>query len=295
MSGRVTVVAHAKVNLHLAVLGRRADVFHALVSLMQAVSLADTIELRRRGAAGALRIRGRFPFAPGENIVTRTVAAWREATGLTAGLEARVDKRIPIGAGLGGGSADAAGTLRGLAALFAEEGPRFDEAAAAAALGSDVPFFLGGGASVAEGRGELMRTLEARVDYGIVAVSPAVAVSTREAYRWLDEDGVTPALTDGAALARAYREESADTWPFSNSFDGPVIRREPAIAEARCALAAAGARSARLTGSGSTLIAVFGSADEAAACAGRLAGGPLEAAARALRPLDSSPVVVYYG
>ncbi len=79
MRGRVTVVAHAKVNLHLVVLGRRPDGFHDLVTLIQAVSLADTLELRRRGPAGAVRIRGRFPFPAAENIVARAVAAWRAA------------------------------------------------------------------------------------------------------------------------------------------------------------------------------------------------------------------------
>jgi 4-diphosphocytidyl-2-C-methyl-D-erythritol kinase len=304
MNCPVTIAAHAKVNLHLEVLAPRGDGYHDIRTLVQAVDLADTIELRARGPAGSFRLRGRFPFPPEENLVSRAVAAWRAATGAAAGLEARVLKRIPIGGGFGGGSCDAAAVLRGLAALFPAEAAGLDAALLAAGLGSDVPFFLDGAAAVAEGRGERLRPVPARADYAIVAVSPAVAVRTADAYRWVDDDWAAGAARQSAALAaeeleRQYREGRPEGWSFLNSFDGPVTARQPAVARVRAAMLAAGAPAARLTGSGSTVIAVFDAPAEAAACAERIAAHPppgcRPSSVRLLRPLDSPPIVVYYG
>jgi 4-diphosphocytidyl-2-C-methyl-D-erythritol kinase len=306
----VRVAAPAKINLHLEVLGRRSDGFHDLVSLFIAVDLADTLRLERTRVDGPVTVRG-LPVVPdAENLVVRAIELFRRRAGLAEGVNAVIEKRIPIGAGLGGGSSDAAAALRGLQALFGSPLSADVITDCARALGSDVPFFLAGPAALAEGRGERLRSLAARLDFAVVAVTPAARVSTAEAFTWLDEDraggmaagGVPDAPTAGPspdAVARAYRDAAPGSWRFSNSFDGPVDRRLAAIGVIRERIRSAGAPSPRLTGSGSTMIAVFDRLADAAACSRRLAADPPPGCAagdvRVLAPLASLPGVRYYG
>jgi 4-diphosphocytidyl-2-C-methyl-D-erythritol kinase len=307
----VRIEAPAKVNLHLAVYGRRPDGFHDLVSLFQAVDLVDILSIERTGVDGPVTVRGMPGVPEAENLVARAIELFRRRAGLAEGVDAGIEKRIPIGAGLGGGSSDAAAALRGLQALFESPLSGDEIAACARALGSDVPFFLAGPAALAEGRGERLRTLAVRLDAVLVAVTPSVRVSTAEAFGWLDEDragrpttvlGGPAAEKTGAspdAVVRAYRGATPGSWPFSNSFDGPVLRRLAVVAEVRERMRAAGAPSPRLTGSGSTVIAVFDRPADAGACARRLAADPPPGCAavdvRILAPLATLPGVQYYG
>jgi 4-diphosphocytidyl-2-C-methyl-D-erythritol kinase len=243
------VAAPAKLNLHLEVLGRRPDGFHDLVSLFIAVDLADTLRLERTRDDGPVTVRGMPGVPDAENIVARAIELFRRRARLAEGVNATIEKRIPIGAGLGGGSSDAAAALRGLQALFGSPLSGDEIADCARSLGSDVPFFLAGPAALAEGRGERLRSLVARLDFAVVAVTPAARVSTAEAFAWLDEDrsGVSDAPTAGPsadAVARAYREAAPGSWPFSNRFDGPVERRLAVIGVVRERMRAAGAPAA---------------------------------------------------
>ncbi len=307
----VRVAAPAKVNLHLEVLGRRADGFHDLVSLFLAVDLSDLLSIERTRIDGPITVRGMPGVRDAENLVVRAIELFRRRAGLAEGIEAVLEKRIPIGAGLGGGSSDAAAALRGLQALFGSPLSGDEIADCARELGSDVPFFLAGPAALAEGRGERLRALAARLDVAVVAVTPAVRVSTVDAFAWLDEDrtGRAPAGRAGGvaasggpspdAVARAYRETAPGSWPFSNSFDDPVLRRLSSVAAVRERMRAAGAPSPRLTGSGSTVIAVFDRPADASACARQLATEPPPGCApgdvRVLAPLATLPGVQYYG
>jgi 4-diphosphocytidyl-2-C-methyl-D-erythritol kinase len=300
----VCLEAPAKVNLHLAVLDRRADGFHDLVSLFQAVDLSDTLRLERTGSDGTVSLDG-MPGLPRElNLVTRAIELFRRRAGVTEGVAAALEKRIPIGAGFGGGSSDAAAALRCLQALF---GSPLDEAAlgeCARALGSDVPFFLRGPAAMVEGRGERVRGLVPRLDFTIVAATPGTRVPTADAFAWLDADraggGAPVAHSHGPrAIQRAYRRLPPEEWPFGNSFDGPVAGRLAAVAALRDRMRAAGAENPHLTGSGSTLIAVFARREAAAACCRCLAADPPPGTEpgdiRLLEPLASLPGVGYYG
>jgi 4-diphosphocytidyl-2-C-methyl-D-erythritol kinase len=300
----VRIAATAKVNLHLAVLDRRADGFHELVSLFQAVDLADVLRLERTGSDGPVSVRG-MPGLPHEsNLVTRAIELFRRRAGVTEGVAAAIDKRIPIGAGFGGGSSDAAAALRCLQALY---GSPLDEAAlddCARALGSDVPFFLRGAASVVEGRGERVRGIAPRLDFAIVAATPRERVSTAEAFAWLDADrgaGCAPGseIGDPRAIEHAYLRLPPAEWPFGNSFDGPVVDRVASVAALCDRMRAAGAAAAHLTGSGSTVIAVFARREAAAACASALAADPSPGCepgdVRLLAPLASLGTVEYDG
>ena len=300
----VRLAAPAKVNLHLAVFDRRADGFHDLVSLFQAVDLADELRLERTGSEGPVSVRG-MPGLPHEsNLVTRAIELFRRLAGVTEGVDAAIDKRIPMGAGFGGGSSDAAAALRCLQSLY---GSPLDEDAldgCARSLGSDVPFFLCAAAAVVEGRGERVSVIASRLDFAIVAATPRERVSTAEAFAWLDADREAGRwrggeIGDPRAVERAYLRLPAAEWPFGNAFDGPVADRLASVAAIRERMRAAGASAAGLTGSGSTVIAVFDRREAAAACAGALAADPPPGCApgdvRLLEPLASLGTVEYYG
>lgn len=303
MQRRVILEAPAKVNLHLRVDGLRPDGYHDLLSIFCAVSLADTVTLRRSGPPGSLRLRGNVDVPAASNLVTRAVEAFRAETGIRDGVAAELRKRIPVGSGLGGGSSDAAAALRCMEALFEAPLAPARRLELASRLGSDVPFFLEGAAALVEGRGERVQRLGPRTDFALVAVLPGVAVATADAYRWLDADraagrrGAGPrALTRDEVLA-AWECGVAGHWGLSNDFDGPVLARVPALAACRDALLAAGALEAGLTGSGSTVIGVFAGRVEAEACRralrDRRGGLPPGARPVVLIPLASLPAICY--
>jgi 4-diphosphocytidyl-2-C-methyl-D-erythritol kinase len=306
MGRELRVTAPAKVNLHLEILAKRQDGYHDLLSLFQAVSLADTVRLSARGPDGSIRIKGAFQIPARQNLIAKAVELFRSATGLTGGVEAAVEKRIPAGGGLGGGSSDAAAALRGLQVLFDRELPIERLRVMAAALGSDVPFFLGTAAAVVEGRGERVLAVEPRTDFAIVALFPPVAVDTALAFKWRDEQskGASSAGEESRPghgmsreeLIRMYAESPVTGWRFSNSFDEPVFARHSSIAALRDRLLEEGAVAARLTGSGSTVIGIFRDRDGAEAAVRSLgkrglAGLPAGARAVVLLPLASLPAV----
>lgn len=297
---RLSVMAPAKVNLHLQVLGIRGDGYHDLFSVFQAVSLGDTLTLRTGGPAGSLEVRGRFDFPAGENIVARAVEAFRRETGVDVGVRIDVEKRIPIGGGLGGGSSDAAATVRGLEALFDLRLPAPRRRALAESLGSDVPFFLEAAAALVEGRGEQVHPLAPRTDFALVALFPPVTVRTVEAFQWLDESrpaGPWPEMPAREEVLGTYAARPIESWRFVNDFDEPVFSRLPLLRMLRDGLLAAGAACARLTGSGSTVIGVFEDAARARSCVRSMdgAGTAAGAGARAevLFPLASLPSICY--
>src|SRR5262249_27413282 len=168
--------AAAKVNLVLEVLGKREDGYHELATVMQAVELSDRVTIE--DAAG-LELESRVPGVPtdGRNLALSAAAALRQAAGITRGARITLDKRIPVAAGLGGGSADAAAVLVGLNRLWRLRWPvtRLEEVATG--LGMDVPFFLHGGRALATGRGERIERLRGST-LGLVLVNPRFAVST---------------------------------------------------------------------------------------------------------------------
>ena len=160
--------AYAKINLMLAVGPRRADGYHEIATILCAISLHDTLSFRLRRRGFALSVDG--PCARGvprgpANLVLRAARLLARELGETRGATIRLTKRVPHGAGLGGGSSDAAATLRGLLALWKRRLPRSRLSALAAELGSDVPFFLGSSPALATGRGEILKPLKPIVLY----------------------------------------------------------------------------------------------------------------------------------
>ncbi len=266
--------AAAKVNLTLEVLGKRADGYHEIATVMQAVDLSDRITL---DDADDLELRSGSTEVPTDagNLAWRAATALKEAAGVRGGVHIALDKRIPVAAGLGGGSSDAAGVLLGLNRLWRLQWPleRLDEVAAT--LGSDVPFFLRGGAALASGRGEKVEPLRGR-SMALVLVNPRVPSSTAQMYGRL-----TPAMySDGTAtralagaLGRSAARVAASLY---NGMEAAAVAVFPQIVQMRAALLAAGALGALMSGSGPTVFGVARSYEQARQIRGRVARGSWE-------------------
>ena len=270
---RLVLKAAAKVNLVLEVLGRREDGYHELVTVMQAVDLSDRITLED---AEVLELRSRVPGVPsdGRNLALKAATALREAAGISRGVRITLDKRIPVAAGLGGGSADAAAVLAGLNRLWRLRWPleRLDEVATG--LGMDVPFFLRGGTALGTGRGERIERLRGGGSLGLVLVNPRFAVSTAEMY-----GRVTPQMYSDGRYAKTLcaglsgRSPGRVAASLYNGLQEAAVAAYPPIGRIRAALLAAGALGALMSGSGPTVFGVTRSFEHARQIRRRLTRG----------------------
>lgn len=266
----LAVRAHAKINLDLRVLGRRADGFHELRTIFQSLALHDGLAFRRR--RGPFAIESADPHLPLDerNLVWRAAQTlWSAAgrSGAVRGVGARIDKRIPSQAGLGGGSSDAAATLVALDTLWRTRLGPAALARLAASLGADVAYFLIGGTALGLGRGEQLYPLPDLPSMGVVLVHPGFGVGTPDAYRWYAE---------GAPWhSRAHAQGLAVPWlpgplEIGNDLEAPVMARHSEIADIRRALLRRGAEVALMSGSGSAVFGLFGTVADARRTAGRL-------------------------
>jgi 4-diphosphocytidyl-2-C-methyl-D-erythritol kinase len=259
MDGRRAVMApaFAKVNLMLEVLGRRDDGFHELASVMQTVSLQDTVALRP--AADGIRsvVCDQPDLAGADNLALRAAEAVARAAGIAAGVALDLHKEIPIQGGLGGGSSDAAAVLMALRGLWNLKLSTADLTALAASLGSDVPFFLVGGTALVTGRGEHVAPLPDINPLWIVLARPAVSISTATAFHALTPADYGDGSASSALADAIQRGETTLLTRLVNAFEHSVLRDYPAVARTWEALEAAGAPVVRLSGSGPTLFAPF--------------------------------------
>jgi len=265
------VEAPAKVNLLLRILARRPDGYHQLETLFQAVGLTDALWLEVTGGTGyRLEVRGGDVGPVEENLVTRAVGAFRRASGLSTGLRVVLEKRIPAGAGLGGGSSDAGAALRALNHLHGDPLSTAELMALGAELGADVAFFAGSAAlALGEGRGDRLRPLPPLPPRTVILGLPPVHVASGPAYGALArarEVGlpIPLPLLEGRT-PEGWREVAALA---VNDFEVVVPRDFPPVAEALGALRSAPCSMALLSGSGA---AVFGILHEDADCGAVLA------------------------
>lgn len=294
MSRSAELAAPAKVNLVLRVLRGRADGYHEIETLFQAIDLVDDVRVERVGSGIRLDVQGADLGPPEQNLAYRAAATLRDRLGLAGGVRISLTKRIPAGAGLGGGSSDGAAVLRCMAALLGLEGnERVTEVAAE--LGSDVPFFLGSSPlSWGRGRGEVLDPLKSLPPADMVLVSPPVHVSTAEAYRALDAARCSPPESAEAPEAIGdVLDVPLDSWPAlvgraRNDFQDVMSRAHPEVARSLAALDEAGAAVSLLSGSGSTCFGLFEDVADARLAAERLQhtlGWPC----RAVRTLRAFP------
>ena len=273
---RVVENAPAKLNLGLKILGRRADGYHDIVSVLQTVDLCDRLVFTP-AAPGETLIVCDHPDVPEgpKNLVHRAVEILRRATGADHGVRVDLNKRIPTGAGLGGGSSDAATSLRALDRLWGLHLHPEKLAALAAELGSDVPFFLTGGTAVVTGRGERIRPVDWGGEFWYVLVYPGFPVSTAWAYR-----NVRIGLTETRAYGRFldFTIKSGRICAgrlfacLENDFLPLVEAASTDVARILTALVGEGAVACSLSGSGSTLFGVFREARQASAAVALVQG-----------------------
>lgn len=262
----IRIHAPAKVNLTLRVLSRESSGFHQLETLFAVVEFGDVVTLSLRGSGISLTLDEPHLGPPEENLVYRAAKGFRELTGVDEGFEIHLEKRIPVQAGLGGGSSDAAATLRVLHSLFPGRiggGPLLE---LAASLGADVPFFMGPSAlALAWGRGDRLLSLPALPKAPVLLAIPPQGVSTPEAYGLLARARETQNPNRGPALMAL---ESLTDWEgvqrlVENDFEEVLFPAFPFLARLREALEETGPRFSLLSGSGSALFAVYRAQEEA--------------------------------
>jgi 4-diphosphocytidyl-2-C-methyl-D-erythritol kinase len=273
----LTLPSFAKINWVLEVLGRRADGYHELRTILQTVSVSD--ELRFTPTDGEIEITSDRADVPCDetNLIHRAAALLREATGARQGVRVELTKRIPMGAGLGGGSSNAAITLLALERLWGVKPAARELFHIGARLGADVPSFLLGGASLGVGRGDEVYPLPEINFVNLLLVNPGLHVPTREIYGRLppeltspDPAAKMPLSLEAAYLSVARPDEFLKS--LRNDLERPALERYPLIAEVKRRLLAAGARAALMSGSGSTVFAVFESSAARARARGELSG-----------------------
>ncbi len=266
--------AYAKLNISLDVTGKREDGYHEMVMVMQTVSLCDELEIRLC-EGGQVRASSNLHFIPGDerNLAVRAALRYLEALGESGqGVQIRIRKRIPVGAGMAGGSADAAAVLRGMNRLYGEPLDRAGLEKLASAVGSDVAFCVSGGTALARGRGELLEDLPDFPDCSFVIGKPEFSISTPELFRKLDSVPVRH-HPDTAGLVQAIREGKLEEIcrRLYNVFEDVDDRRLRTVSEIKGKLLDHRALGTIMTGTGSAVFGIF--ADDAAA----------EAACQALR------------
>lgn len=259
----ITETAPAKLNLHLAIGPLQPDGYHTLDSIMVPLDLHDTLVLTRLPAGSGVAIAVSGPAATGvpadhANLVYKAAHALAKSAGVSPDVHITLDKHIPAAGGLGGGSSDAAATLRALNRLWDLGCTESDLSALAARLGSDVPFCVIGRPSRVSGRGEVVTPLDLPLpDLWIVLILPGLAVSTAEVYRRLD------AMRQSANRAAAVRKHRVAGIELFNELEDAALDVSPRLKEEFRLLDSLGVPGLMVAGSGSTLFAAFNSSEDA--------------------------------
>lgn len=264
----VTVHTPAKINLVLRILDRRADGYHNLWSLMETVGLQDEIVLRTNPVPGRILLLCNDASLRTDhtNLVYRAAAEVLRRSGAAVGLEIALTKRIPMGAGLGGGSSDAAATILGLDRLLNLDWSPLDMAEIGQMLGSDVPFFFFAPSAMVTGRGEAVTPVEITGSRWVVLINPGFSVETGWAYQELATSRCTVRpLSD---THRELNRESRFSWDqiletAENDFETPVFKAHPKLQTIKHALLDRGAEAALLSGSGATVFGIYRDEDDA--------------------------------
>jgi 4-diphosphocytidyl-2-C-methyl-D-erythritol kinase len=256
---RVQAQAHAKVNLLLRILARETNGYHQIETVFQLLELADEIAVTRTAGGVTLDVQGPDLGPVEDNLAVRAAQLVLDATGRKFGVAIALTKHIPVRAGLGGGSSDAAAVRHAVNARAGHAVPRHELEHLGLRLGADVSFFASGAATaLGWGRGERLFRLAAPPEAPVLVAVPAVSVSTPDAYRWWDEMHPEPAARGPVVLDA----ESLGTWGSvgrlgGNDFEVPVFSRRPVLRTVFEQLAATGPLWVRLCGSGAAVAAVY--------------------------------------
>ena len=265
----VTIDANAKINLTLDILGKRADGYHEVSMVMQEIGLYDTLHLEKLPAGIELVLNVPGLRADKTNLAWRAAQLVIDACGLTEGVRIELTKRIPIAAGLAGGSADAAGVLRGMNELYALGLSNEELCRLGAQLGSDIPFCLMGGTMLATGRGEVLRRLPALPECHVVLAKPPISVSTAWAYQSYDQLGAGR-HPDNEAIQKqiAAKDIKGVSRLLCNVLESVTIKKHLEIEAYKKLMDENGALASMMSGSGPTVFALAETRESADRIAG---------------------------
>jgi 4-diphosphocytidyl-2-C-methyl-D-erythritol kinase len=254
------IQSYAKINLTLDVSGRRSDGYHELATVMQTIDLYDTICLIASNEDRVRVLCSRPELSNDDNLAVRAAQAVRQRLGLTQGIVIELHKRIPLAAGLGGGSSNAAAVLLALQQWWKLPLSTADLLTIAASLGSDVPFFLTGGLALCEGRGERVTLLPQHWPASmrwLLLVKPAISISTAAVFRNLPASDYTDGSWSRSVSTALQAKSQLQPENLHNALERGVLEHYPEVAQARNDMQRAGAAHVRLSGSGPTLFATF--------------------------------------
>ena len=279
----VKEVANAKINLFLDVISRREDGFHDIKTVMHSISLSDTVTVFYTPSsepAVRMAVKGnRFLPTDDKNLAARAAMLYMQSAGVSATVEIKLEKRIPVAAGLAGGSSDAAATLRAMNRLFGRLFTDRALSAIAARLGSDVPYCLYGKTALCEGRGEIMTKLPDSLKLNVVVATAHEHVATPQAYSALDAmyssfDGSIPTGADSryGALISALNGSSQIQNGLFNVFESAVLPTYPGASALKVRMLELGASASMMSGSGPSVFGIFDSEEAARSAADKLCG-----------------------
>lgn len=261
----INIKAPAKINIYLRVLPKRDDGFHGIESIFQKVPLFDELSVLTTDTFNTCTVICKEMELPVKNTITTMYEEYVKETGIKTGVSVKLKKHIPSGAGLGGGSSDAASFLSALDILFDTRLPFEIKKKLAAKIGSDVVFFLGSDCALVTGRGEFVTKMQARRDLFFVLVTPEVHNSTKEAYALLDEwmaQNIEKSVLSLDDVKSMYYSD-VSKWSFANTFTFPQVEHYPIINTALCDIKSTNALFVDMSGSGSSVFGVYRSAQEA--------------------------------
>ncbi|MEZ5357872.1 MAG: 4-(cytidine 5'-diphospho)-2-C-methyl-D-erythritol kinase [Candidatus Zixiibacteriota bacterium] len=253
----ITISAPAKINLFLRVLGKRPDGYHDIFSWFQALDLCDHLYIEK--AESGISLRTNHPDVPTDssNLVIKAAELVLAQAKIETGLTIDLFKQIPVAAGLGGGSSDAAATIKGLDKLLKIGLSTPEMMELGAKIGSDVPFFFSSGQAEVTGRGEIVKNIALPVDYRVLLVTPRLAIRAAEAYERLKLDLTEPVAGVNFTCCRKAYELFGVISQVANDLERALRESYPVLCEVREYLLKARARVVRLSGSGPTVFALF--------------------------------------
>lgn len=265
-SSKIILNAPAKINWSLYILNKREDGFHNIVSLLQCIDLYDTISFEE---SGSIELITDMDLPVEQNIIFRTAILLQKHSGMNRGVRITLEKRIPSGAGLGGGSSDAACTIIGLNKLWGLSMGIDEMKSIGAKLGSDVPFFFHCPIAIARGRGDILTPLSISEPFALLIVKPHLSISTAWAYEELYNrrklTKMNESINNIQLIFNSLKERNFSILSsfVQNDFEDVVIRQHPVIGTIKRRLLDAGAFLALMSGSGSTVFGLFENKDRA--------------------------------
>lgn len=259
----ISINSYAKINFGLQVLNKRADNFHNINSLFARISLKDLIYIEE-SEKNEIRFTNDINIPLEDNLVYKVIVAFKKKFNIADNFKITINKRIPIGGGLGGGSSNAAAILDSLAKMYKVEDDYKSLSIIAQKIGSDVPFFLKSGIAIGQSRGELLKYFRAIFPYKILIVNPNINISTPEAYKSLNRNGEMSKVLDFQNLF--YRGlDNPVIWRefIINDFEKVIFNIHPELSEIKTKLYDSGAVFALMSGSGSTMFGIYKNTEDA--------------------------------